>query len=205
MNIISNCCAGGYLYRDYLKTQYPNPFIWSKIPFKDYYELMKHYKELNFNNIDIIRYKDFVSRADTKGITEWQHLTNVGIRIDNRVNVFYPHNYYSPADKTPRIVNCEVYYNKNYELTLNNWVKRITRSNITEHPIWVILTQANKKFTKDNTEKLLNDFKTENIVVITSFKDLLNLNTTNHRIYYNNNVERSPQAVLWETKINLNF
>jgi uncharacterized protein (DUF1919 family) len=31
MNIIANDCAGAYLYRDSMKTEFLNPFIWSSI------------------------------------------------------------------------------------------------------------------------------------------------------------------------------
>ena len=203
MNIISNCCAGGYIYRDYLKIQYPNPFIWCFIPFNDYYTLIKNYKTMNFENVELIKYNTIFSRKED--LTDFQYNTNVGLCIDKKVKIGWPHNYYSPHDSLPRIYNCEVYYNKNWELTLDNWNKRIVRSNVKEKPIWLFLTQNIVDFNLENTKKILNDFPDEQMIVITSFKELLSYNTQKHKIYFNRCVERSPEFILKETNLSFDF
>ena len=205
MNIISNCCAGGYIYRDFLKMKYPNPFIWCKINFVDYYALMQNYKIINFENVIPIRFKDYIHRKDCLDLTEHQYNTNVGLMVDDKIKIFWPHNYFSPNDKTPRIQDCLVFTDKNWIYTLDNWNKRLIRSDIKDNPTWVILTQQNKQFTIENTTKLLNDFPNEKIIVFTSFHELLSLATANHKIYFNRDVERNPNLILHETRFSLDF
>ena len=205
MNIISNCCAGGYIYRDFLKIKYPNPFIWCKIKFTDYYALMQNYKTIDFENAIPIRFKDYIDRKDCPDLTEYQYNTNVGLMIDDKIKIFWPHNLFSPNDKTPRIQDCFAFSDKNWIYTLENWNKRLIRSNIKDDPTWVILTQQNKQFTIENTTKLLNDFQNEKIIVFTSFRELFPLATPNHKIYFNRNVERNPNVILHETRFSLDF
>lgn len=209
MQIISDCCAGAYIYRDYLKIQYPNPFIWNTILLKDMYNLIKNYHRINFNNIELIRFKDHIPLSFFQGdkFMELQYNTLTGLRIDNIFNVFWTHNYYDKNAIIPRKQGGEVFYYKNYELTLENWNKRIIRLDKNEKPIFMIITQKNKFGTREDYVKLLNDFPNENIVIITADKELLKYNTQNHRIYYNFCVDRSPEPILKEiyNELNLDF
>jgi uncharacterized protein (DUF1919 family) len=53
MNIISNNCFGGYIYKNVLKEQYSTPFIWNRIYNNDLITLLKNFNKINFNNIEL--------------------------------------------------------------------------------------------------------------------------------------------------------
>lgn len=207
MNLISNCCAAAYIYRDYLKVQYPNPFIWSSIAtYDDMHNLIKNYKNINFNNVEMIKFCDYIPITYwTEYNKQYKYLT--GLKVDNTFNVFWVHNYYDPNCKTPKICGGEVYYYKNYEYTLDNWYKRIKRMNLNEKPIFMVLTQRNHGSTFENSLQLLKDFPDENIIMITSFKELLQYNTKTHHVYFTPCVDRSPEWILKEmyNQIDFNF
>ena len=208
MNIIADCCSGGYLYKDYFKTQYPNPFIWCSILVKDMYELIKNYENIKFNNVKLIRMKDYVPISFFLGdkIKEKHYETLCGLNIDNKFNVYFTHNVYDANAKEPKQIGSEIFYYKNFEYTLQNWEKRIQRF-VKENPIFFIITQKNKFGTFEDYVKLLNDFPDANIIMITSDKRLLDFNTKNHRIYFNPMVDRSPEPILKEmyNQIDFNF
>ena len=166
---------------------------------------MQNYKTINFENVIPIRFKDYVQRKNCLDLTEHQYNTNVGLMVDDKIKIFWPHNYFSPNDKTPRIQDCLVFTDKNWIYTLDNWNKRLIRSDIKDNPTWVILTQQNKQFTIENTTKLLNDFPNEKIIIFTSFRELLSLTTAHHKIYFNRDVERNPNLILHETHFSLDF
>ena len=207
MNLISNCCAGAYIYRDYLKIQYPNPFMWSSIAtYEDQYNLIKYYHKINFRNVELIKFSDYIPITYWKDFSTQYHFL-MGLNVDNTFKVFWVHNYYDPTCKTPKNIGGEVYYCRNYEYTLDKWNERIERMNLQESPIFVILTQRNHGLTHDDSVSLLNSFPDAHIIMITSWEDLLKHNTPTHHIYYTHCVDRSPEWILKEiyNQIDFNF
>lgn len=53
MNIITNNCLGGFIYRDILKTEYQNPFIWTYIKTNEFIFLCENYNKINFHNYEL--------------------------------------------------------------------------------------------------------------------------------------------------------
>lgn len=52
MNIISNNCLGGFIYRDILHVKYPNPFIWTAITDHNMFlKFCENFDSINFENI----------------------------------------------------------------------------------------------------------------------------------------------------------
>lgn len=206
MNIISNCCAGAYIYRDYLKVQYPNPFIWSSIiTLNDLYGLIQKYNSIDFENVSLIKFADHIPLYPywTDFQNQYRYLT--GLSVDNTFNVFWTHNYYDPNCNVPKVLGGEVYYCKNYEYTLENWNKRIKRMDMADKPIFLLLTQRSHYLNFEETSKLLKDFPDENMIIITAFRELLKYNTNNHRIYYTPWVDRSPEPILKELYNSMDF
>lgn len=196
MNIISNCCAGAYYYRDYLKSQYQNPFIWNIISSYDIYNLIKNYDHIDFTNYEMIKY-DRYFKTGLNGVVESQYHYVVGLNIDNTFNVFYPHNYYDPKRKTPVIDNACCWYYRNFEYTVDNYEKRVRRMLLSkEPPIYLILTQNQLNYTEEISNRILSDFINDQIIMITSYKSLQKLATTKHRIILTENINISPQDVL---------
>lgn len=55
MNLICNSCVGGFIYKNELKSQFKNPFIWNIIDFNSMLYLVKNYENVNFNNYELIK------------------------------------------------------------------------------------------------------------------------------------------------------
>lgn len=123
MNIISNNCLSGFLYKDFLRTEFENPFVWSVIDFKSMLYLIQNYNKINFKNFELI--KD----------NNW----NFSIIIDNNIKVQYVHYKFSPTAKTVQInpkIAGEVFYNKIWEYIINIYNKRLER--MINEPIFCI-------------------------------------------------------------------
>lgn len=130
MNIISNSCVGAFLTRDYLKEEFSNPFIWSYIDNKSFYNLIKNYDNINWFNYELV--KD----------NNW----NFSIIIDKQIKVDYPHykfdknaNELTYFDEDNQ--NRNVYSNKIWEYIIEKYEER-TRRMLTknEKPLFLLAT-----------------------------------------------------------------
>ena len=88
MLIISNSCVGGFLYRDFYKVQYNNPFIWSSIPVEEMIKMIN-----NFNNINWYNYKIILIEA--KSVKK----KYVRIIVDDKFYINFPHHIYINIEK----------------------------------------------------------------------------------------------------------
>lgn len=114
MNIITNDCLGGFIYRDVLKTDFQNPFIWTQMNYKTFIKLIEEYENLNFNNVHI----------DKNG----QELKNNFITvIDDKIRIENIHIFYSEKDEIPRIEAENVFYKKPDEYIKEKYIKRQNR------------------------------------------------------------------------------
>lgn len=203
LNIISNCCAGGFIYRDFLKIKYQNPFIWNLTYDDDILKLIDLYDTINFNNIKLIRFKDFFSADYALGAPASQYNFLCGIEIDNKIKIFWPHNYYDPNCKKPTIRNYDnnIYYYKNYQLTIDNYMKRLNRNN--SKPVFLLLTQ--NKLLNLNTATKICKLQNKNIIIITQYKELLKFNSRNIKIIFYEKINQSPLLILKDLYNELNF
>ena len=78
MNIIANRCHGAYIYRDILKCEYQNPFVWSQIRKQSYNYLFSHYTDIDFSNIVVNKHA-------------WDKTWCLDMLIDDVITVTYPH------------------------------------------------------------------------------------------------------------------
>lgn len=138
MNIISNNCAGGYLYRDVLKLEYPNPFIWTQVSAKEFIKLIENYDKINFKNYEMLKMqkKDFTENGDF-GEHKWLSQHPLGLRIDDTFTLWFPHILYKADAIRPQTVNTNVYYKRHYELVIDTYIKRLAR--MKEEPVFMIL------------------------------------------------------------------
>ena len=114
MNIISNTCLGAYIYRDILKTEFKNPFIWTFIRPKHFLTLLENYESLNFSNIHLEK------RTDV--------LNEFKLIIDNKLEIECWHMVLDPKSKTPKSPdNRAIYYYKIQDYIINNYQKRLNR------------------------------------------------------------------------------
>ena len=130
MNIISNSCVGAFLTRDYLKEEFSNPFVWSYIDNKSFYNLIKNYDNINWFNYELV--KD----------NNW----NFSIIIDKQIKVDYPHYRYDETATELRYYdednqNRNVYSNKIDEYIIEKYKERVERMiNKNENPTFLLAT-----------------------------------------------------------------
>ena len=124
MNIVTNSCLGGFLYRDILRTKYSNPFIWTAIRDPDFNCLFRNYSNLDFTNYEIKSSNGKVDGTYT-------------LRIDDSVNAIYQHVIFSANDNVPRIVGNDLYFNRPYSYIVEKYEERLKR--MKEEPKFVFI------------------------------------------------------------------
>lgn len=157
MNIISNNCLNGYLYRDCLKEEFGNPFIWTVIDFNSMLYLIKNWNTINFKNYELVKDESW----------------NFSIIIDNKVKVQYVHYKFNKnvefRDKTGP--GTDVESNKIWEYIIQKYEERLARMiKKNEKPIFCICN-GNTLF-KDchYTNEQLSILKQyENVYVLTGY------------------------------------
>ena len=128
MNIISNDCTAGFIYRE-INEEFKNPFIWTSIDIDNFIKLIENYDTLNFNNISI------KLELNTSKISVQNEKYPI-ITIDNKVDIHYFH--YFQKEGTHSELNTEKRYI--YDEDIINYVKQIYFSRIsrmTESPIFI--------------------------------------------------------------------
>ena len=160
MNIITNNCLGGFLYRDILKQQYANPFIWTSIDIKSYNTMFINYYNINFNN--------YIIKTENNTKDSFYHII-----IDNNYDIRFGHILFSNSDNIPRLVNNgfsgDIYYNKPWEYINNNYLKRLKR--MVEPPvfIWFDLYETHNY----DIQNIANNLK-RNIIILTVDEKFIN-------------------------------
>ena len=122
MNVLSNNCLGGFIYRDILHSEYKNPFIWTFIEINSFIDFVDKFKTINFNNVII----------DKEGK---EYKNNFITVIDDKYRFRNGHIIFSKKDKTPRIQpdrntvlnHINVYFNKPWEYILIKYENRKNR------------------------------------------------------------------------------
>ena len=144
MNIITNNCVGGFVYKELLNEPYNNPFIWTRIPGESFLELVD-----NFDNID---FNDFVLGKVGEGLSN-----NFKITIQNKIDILYTHYHFDA--KCKEIVFAgkrknDIKYNKIWEYIYETYVKRSKRINKNDKKF--IIWYDPKNFFPDSVYKLPN-------------------------------------------------
>lgn len=114
MNIITNNCLGGFIYRDILKTEYQNPFIWTAINHLDLLSIIENFQTINFSNVIIDKEGDGLSN-------------NFITIIDDRYRIYNHHVGFSKNDLIPRYEENNVFYQKPWEYIMNKYESRLKR------------------------------------------------------------------------------
>lgn len=128
MNIISNDCTAGFIYRE-INEEFKNPFIWTSIDIDNFIKLIENYDTLNFNNISI------KLELNTSKISVQNEKYPI-ITIDNKVDIHYFHHFQKEGIHSE--LNTEERYI--YDEDIINYVKQIYFSRIsrmTESPIFI--------------------------------------------------------------------
>ena len=113
MNIISNDCTAGFIYKE-INEEFKNPFIWTSIDIDNFIKLIENYDTLNFNNISI------KLELNTSKIGVQNEKCPI-ITIDNKVDIHYFHHF--QKEGTHPELNTEERYI--YDEDIINYVKQI--------------------------------------------------------------------------------
>ena len=151
MNIISNSCVGGHLYKNEFKTEFKNPFVWELIDFNSMLYLIKNWDNINWYNFELE--KD----------ANW----NFRIIIENKITIKYVHYKFDKNANHPYKKDIDVFSNKIWEYIVDKYLKRIARMIKTrEKPIFIFADRWNRKDTSLNQKRLelLNELKQDNII-----------------------------------------
>lgn len=123
MNIISNTCLSAIIQRDFIKQEYENPFCWNLIDFDSMYYLIKNYENINFDNIELTKNKN------------WEF----SLIIDKKVKVQYVHYKFNINDNNITKRGSDIFWNKIWEYIIDKYNERknrmITKNN---KPIFII-------------------------------------------------------------------
>lgn len=155
--IICNNCTGGFLYRDYYKREYDNPFIWTFLNGDNFLKLIKNFNNINFKNFKL----------------EYDGKYYIGI-IDNLIKIIYFHHHKSNNKFEIRGIDCYSYDIENYIIKkYNNRVERMLNSN--KEPIFIIGTPYEKteygtKWDWKETYPKIDELDTKYRVIIFSNK-----------------------------------
>lgn len=144
MNIITNNCLGGFIYRDILKTEYQNPFIWTGIEIEKFIDFVDNFDKIDFTNVMI--------EKEGEGLKN-----NFFTVIDDKYKFRNGHIVFNKNDNVPRIMNdskhldwVNVYYNRPWEYILEKYNKRVKRM---DNNIIVAIYAKDNEFT-DQLNKL---------------------------------------------------
>ena len=196
MKIIANACQGAEYYRDILKEKYNVPFIWSSIMADDFIMLASLYNSLDFTNIKLVKFKDYVSYSGMwkRDLAKKDFDSIYGIRIEDKVNVFFEHNLLDESKIVPTKIGTNVFYKDNDKLTLDNWKRRTLRMT-NEEPIFFVITHE-KHFWDLNKVKRLLEIPGK-MVIITQFREVLKIKLPKDKlIHVVNTTDESPSRIV---------
>lgn len=127
--IISSNCISGFWYRDFIKTEYEVPFIWSNIKLSNFIFLIKNFKELDFTNIKIID-----SVGEFRNNEGEKHLK---ILIDDKVSIYFTHYKENKGIEKPIIENITIFHPNIKKYAEETWHRRVSRMSLTKKIVWV--------------------------------------------------------------------
>lgn len=135
MNIISNCCLGGFITRDILHEQFSNPFVWAWITTDDVCFLAEHYGNIDFRKFTIAPH-------DGKLIDD----CCFDVIVDRCIKIVNAHYQFKSG-----CVNIQqdhernlVVHNKIWEFVVKKYIERVKRMySLREHPVFALCDNRN--------------------------------------------------------------
>lgn len=148
MNIISNDCMGGFIYRN-AKAQFNNPFMWTYVMYDDMLYFM--------NNWDSIDWKNFIVLKDDS----WK----MYVQFNGAANIHCLHYHFDARFDKPHVYGHDVFHNHIWEYIHEKFTARISRMN--ETPTFVFEWLNWLGCDKEKFESFIKqDFKYKTIVFI---------------------------------------
>lgn len=134
MNVISNNCCGGCLYRK-MNIGFNNPFIWMVIPYSSLKYILEHFYEINWKDYEILKSK-------------YRKYTFI-ILVDKKIEIHYIHYIFNSQASNKIINGTNVEWNKIWEYVVEKYEERVNRMlTINEKPVFLI---RDEDFISDDT------------------------------------------------------
>lgn len=150
MNLISQHCLAGYLYRIHMNEPYGNPFIWSVIDYDSMHNLITNFNDIDFFNIEMIHDDHMI----------------FSIVIDHSVKVQYVHYRFDPTATTiignrDNKIGGDIRYNRIWEYIFEKYMSRLFIMQKTNTPPLFCICNFNTVFkdaiyTNDQLDSLAN-------------------------------------------------
>ena len=159
MNIVSNNCAGAFLYTK-MGSEFNNPFMWTLIFAKDMISLIHRAEhnstEPNFRNVSAV----FMSSntATSNRYIEYNNDPLIpGLLVDDVFTVYFPHYRYRYDAVVPIHQTINVYYRKNYEYAATKYMQRLKRwYTNTEQVSWFIVAYDRHGWSRQHIDELMS-------------------------------------------------
>ena len=161
MNIITNNCLGGHIYRDVLKIQYKNPFIWCFI--EPFFVFIKDYSNINFRNYRLEKLNGKLERFK--------------IVIEDKYELKFWHYWFDKNCEILTIKDRDVYYNKIWEYIVEKYEERLSRMNPDDIRVFAYY---NNDLTLEQFEVLKNLSKNNKVLV---FNNKFNFENPNMKCF----------------------
>ena len=176
MNIVSNNCAGAFLYTK-MGIEFNNPFMWTLIFAKDMVSLIHRTEpnrtepnrtEPNWRNVSAL----FMNRSTAIGNKYIEYNNDPlipGLRVDDLFTVYFPHYRFRPDAVVPIQHTINVYYCKNYEYAATKYMQRLLRWRDSTEPIsWFIVAYERHGWNRRLIDELLSVEYSHRILLVTT-------------------------------------
>ena len=173
MNIISNNCFSAVLYKDYIKCEFQNPFMWTIIDFDSMCKLMNEYENIDFNDYELIKNDN------------WEFF----IKINDKIIVRQYHYRFNKAINGIKIIGVDVHSNKIWNYICEKYESRLKR--MKDEPKFVIeFNDFLKNYNKETFEKFLEMPVKYKTVVFYNYKEYRDIKKENCLMIYDENIEK---------------
>lgn len=158
MNLICNSCLGARLYQ-LNKLEYKNPFMWNIITANDMITLIKNYKNINFNNYELMK-SDYYSRTEFYRNQFKNELKRslfiFKIRIDNQIDLHYVHYRFNAKESKTVIKDVNVESNKIWEYVVEKYISRVKRMLSDNEAPKFVITALESDYTLEKQQEIAN-------------------------------------------------
>lgn len=160
-NFISNTCVGGHLYKECIKTDFKNPFVWSLMLPNDFIRLIKEYKTINFKNIKL------------KYISKHKYYDLI---IDDKINVYYVHYLKDDGINESDKAKNNVYLNKIEDYIIEKYTSRLEK--MKDDPIYILAGGkfANHRYTDEDIQTIVDIVENPIIILLDEKHKIPNTN-----------------------------
>lgn len=194
MNIISNNCAGAFLYTK-LGIEFNNPFMWSLIFARDMLSLIKQTEtnrhEPNWRNVSALFMS--MATADENRYVEYGYDPLIpGLLVDNLFSVYFTHYRYRKDASSPIYKTINVYYNKNYLFAANKYIQRLARWTTVYEPFrYLIVAYERHGWNRTLVNELLSIKYSHKLLLFTT--ESVTSNQDNVRIICDKSINNSQR------------